>query len=151
MARTSSSGSKPACPAQSAERDQALAEGIEVIKRQNDSVVVLVGARHILKRSPLHLASTRHHPLGVLAAQRFGVQYVSVWPHMLPTTLEQDSLELGIYSTQQPKGLARMNFADLVPNKTYGVNPYSETPADSAGGCLLVFSPQPWQLSGSRR
>ncbi|CAH0524002.1 hypothetical protein CTH30272_00154 [Allocatenococcus thiocycli] len=130
-----------------AERDQALVEGIEVIKRQNDKgVVVLVGARHILKRSPT-FGSTRHHPFGVLAAQRFGVQYVSVWPHMLPTTLEQDSLELGIYSTQQPR-FSQMNFANLVPNKPT-VNPYSETPVDQLVDAYWYLGPQTRQLSAA--
>ncbi|UYI47973.1 hypothetical protein OFO16_04660 [Vibrio natriegens] len=130
-----------------AERDQALVEGIEVIKRQNDKgMVVLVGARHILKRSPT-FGSTRHHPFGVLAAQRFGVQYVSVWPHMLPTTLEQDSLELGIYSTQQRR-FSQMNFADLVPNKPT-VNPYAATPVDQLVDAYWYLGPQTRQLSAA--
>ncbi|MDV6253041.1 hypothetical protein [Vibrio sp. EA2] len=130
-----------------AERDQALVESIGNIKRNGASgIVVLVGARHILKRSPT-FGSTRHHPFGVLAEQKFGEHYVSVWPHMLPTPLEGSSVEHAIYPTQQPV-FSNMSFVDLLPNKPT-VNPYAETSVDQLVDAYWYSGPQGRQLDAS--
>ncbi len=105
-----------------AERDQALLDGIERIKKNTaQGVVVLVGARHILKCSPVS-GPAHHHPFGVLAGQNFGGQYVSVWPHIRATVPEPDNAAYGVYSSQQP-AFRQMSFTDLVPNNP-PVNPY---------------------------
>ncbi|MEX3072625.1 hypothetical protein AB3Y13_12735 [Vibrio alginolyticus] len=105
-------------------RDQALLDGIGRVKKNTaQGIVVLVGARHILKCSPVS-GPALHQPFGVLAGQMFGKQYVSVWPHMLPTELDPDNAAYGVYSTQQP-AFRQMSFADLVPNNP-PVNPYPE-------------------------
>ncbi len=126
-------------------RDQALLEGICRAKENTEQgVVVLVGARHILKCSPT-LGPSRHQPFGVLAAKRFGKQYVSVWPHMLPTACEQENAAYGVYSTQQP-AFNRMSFTDLVPNSP-PVNPYPEVSVAQMVDAYWYFGPQSRQLN----
>lgn len=66
---------------------------------------------------------------------------------MLPTTLEQDSLELGIYSTQQPR-FSQMNFADLVPNKPT-VNPYADISVAQLVDAYWYLGPQNRQLDAA--
>ncbi|CAE6891253.1 hypothetical protein ACOMICROBIO_FLGHMIGD_00870 [Vibrio sp. B1FLJ16] len=105
-------------------RDQAFLDGIRRVKKATgQGVVVLVGARHIIKCSPVS-GPALHQPFGVLAGQMFVEQYVSVWPHMLPTELDPDNATYGVYSTQQP-AFSQMSFVDLVPNRL-PVNPYPD-------------------------
>ncbi|MGY0616276.1 hypothetical protein [Vibrio sp. FJH11] len=130
-----------------AERDQALVEGIGRVKNScAQGVVALIGARHILKRSPA-FGLIRHKPFGELATQRFGESYVSVWPHMLSTTLEQGNTEYGIYSTQQPM-LSQKSFVDLLPNKPT-VNPYAEISVAQLVDAYWFLGPQNRQLDAA--
>lgn len=130
-----------------AERDQALIEGISRVKHNREQgVVALIGARHILKRSPA-FGSIRHKPFGELAVQRFGEHYISVWPHMLPATLEKNSLECGLYSTQQ-QILNQKSFVDLVPNKPT-VNPYAEISVAQLVDAYWYLGPQNRQQDAS--
>ncbi len=127
-----------------ANRDQALLDGIDRVKQSAaQGVVVLIGARHILKRPPM-LASARHQPFGVLAEQKFGDHYVAVWPHMLPAELEQDC---GVYCTKQAE-LRQMSFADLVPN-SLTVNPYGDTSLDQLVDAYWYLGEQTRQLDTS--
>ncbi len=129
-------------------RDQALVDGISRVKKKvTQGVVVLVGARHILKRSPAS-ASTRHHPFGVLAEQKFGKQYIAVWPHMLPNKLELDSPEYGVYSIQEPV-FSQMSFIDLVPSNP-AVNPYAEISVGQLVDAYWYLGPQTrqWDADG---
>ncbi len=128
-------------------RDQALLDGIGRVKKNTaQGVVVLVGARHIIKRSPAS-GPTRHQQFGVLAEQEFGEQYVSVWPYMLPAHSEPDNAAYGVYSTQQP-AFNQMSFADLVPNNP-PVNPYPEISVAQLVDAYWYLGPQSRQLNAA--
>ena len=126
-----------------AQRDQALVDGVEKLQqKQAQSVVVLVGARHILKRSPTLGFMSKHKTFGDLAKQKFGEQYVSVWPHILPS--EWGSTERGIYTTTQPH-LKNKSFLDIIPKKP-PVNPYAFTSLEQLVDAYWYLGPQTRQL-----
>lgn len=127
-----------------AQRDQALVEGVEKQLTKNEQgVVVLVGARHILKRSPTLGFMSKHKTFGDLAKQKFADRYVSVWPHILPTDL--DETEHGIYATTQPQ-LSKKSFLDLIPKKP-PVNPYAFISLDKLVDAYWYLGAQSRQLN----
>ncbi|MCC8252769.1 hypothetical protein [Vibrio campbellii] len=126
-----------------AQRDQALVDGVEKQAVKGDrGVVVLVGARHILKRSPTLGFMAKHKTFGDLAQQKFAQRYVSVWPHIL--TSEFSHTEHGIYATTQPK-LSQKSFLDLIPKKP-PVNPYAFISLDKLVDAYWYLGPQRRQL-----
>ncbi|BFN32036.1 hypothetical protein VHTUMSATKI_22310 [Vibrio harveyi] len=127
----------------SAQRDQALAEGVEKqTSKCGLGVVVLVGARHILKCSPMLGFMAKHSTFGELAKHKFGEQYVSVWPHILSSEL--NAPEHGIYPTDQPL-LKQRSFLELIPKKP-PVNPYAFTCLDELVDAYWYLGPQTRQL-----
>ncbi|YCO02860.1 hypothetical protein ACB087_20800 [Vibrio sp. VNB-15] len=126
-----------------AQRDQALVDGVEKQQqKQEQGIVVLVGARHIIKCSPALGFMSKHKTFGDLAKQRLGERYVSVWPHILPNELE--ATEHGIYSTAQPQ-LSKKSFLDLIPKKP-PVNPYAFASLDKLVDAYWYLGPQTRQL-----
>ncbi len=128
-----------------AQRDQALVEGVEKQTLESDlGVVVLVGARHILKSSSALAFMSKHKnkSFGNLAKQAFGERYVSVWPHILPEALNVPAH--GIYSIAYPL-LNKRSFLDLIPKKP-PLNPYAFINLDELIDAYWYLGPQTRQL-----
>lgn len=135
-----------------AQRDQALLDAIQHQQQNSDQgVIVLLGARHIVKRSPVLGRFSKYKTFGDLAHQAFSKRYICIWPHMLSDNLETKFggglTEQGIYQVGDSP-LGKTSFVEVLPQKPR-INPYGFTTLDKLIDAYWYLGPQTRRLDPS--